>query len=211
MSTPNMLRTGVFGSAARLTVGMDSRTSHPPEAGVSPSAPISSFASRETDDAEAAHEAWIENDASLVPTGASKLLVQPTVLDESEVRALLDGLSPLLEASAAHAALHDMLGVTWDEAGMTTAGDLPGSFTAPSRKRTLTEGSDYEPHPPSARRDRGHPQLPSPAWLFAHDAGAGRPARHEQGHHLRARRRPGKKAGPPPRQAQGSLFGNRLG
>src|SRR5688500_19024945 len=120
MSTPNMLRTGVFGGAARPTVGMDSRTSHPPAVDVTPSAPplspLSSRVSRETDDVEAAHEAWIETDPSLVPTGPSKLLVQPTVLDESEFRALLDGLSPLLEASAAHAALHDMLGVTWDEA-----------------------------------------------------------------------------------------------
>src|SRR5439155_8121140 len=68
-------------------------------------------------------------------------------------------------------------------------------------------GADHEPHAPPVGCDRGHSKLSPLAWLFSDHAGIGRPARHKQGHHLRARRGFGKKARPAPRQAQGSLFG----
>src|SRR4051812_38589832 len=66
----------------------------------------------------------------------------------------------------------------------------------------------YEPHAAPVGRDRRDSKLSPLARLFADDAGAGGPAGHQQGHHLRARRRPGKEARPAPRQAQGSLFGD---
>jgi len=72
-------------------------------------------------------------------------------------------------------------------------------------------GEGHEPHAASTGCDRRDPKLPSLAWLFPYHAGAGRPARHKQGDHLRARRGPGKKARPAPRQAQGSLFGDHHG
>jgi hypothetical protein len=70
-------------------------------------------------------------------------------------------------------------------------------------------GDGHEPHATSTGCDRRDPKLPPLAWLFPYHAGAGRPARDKQGHHLRARRGAGKKARPAPRQAQGSLFGDR--
>ncbi len=70
-------------------------------------------------------------------------------------------------------------------------------------------GDGHEPHAAPTGCDRRDPKLPSLAWLFPYHAGAGRPARHKQGDHLRARRGVGKKARPAPRQAQGSLFGDR--
>jgi hypothetical protein len=116
-------------------------------------------------------ERLIESDPALVPKGPSQLLVAPRVLDDAEVQALLEGLSPLLE------------GLSHCEA-------------------------DHESHAATAGCSRSHPQLSPLAWLFPHHAGAGRPARHKQGDHLRARRSAGKKARPASRQAQGSLFGD---
>src|SRR5947209_2697902 len=45
-------------------------------------------------------EALVEDDASLVPSRPSVLLVEPNVLDAQEIAALLTGLGPLLEATA---------------------------------------------------------------------------------------------------------------
>jgi repressor LexA len=42
-------------------------------------------------------------------------------------------------------------------------------------------GDAHEPHPAAARRHRRHSKLPPHPRLCAHDAGIGRPARHEQG------------------------------
>src|ERR1700733_5087174 len=126
-------------------------------------------------------EQLIETDPALVPQGPSALLVESAVLDPHELNALLSGL----EASLAEAAIADWTG-------------------------DFTQGASDEPHTSAARRDRRHSKLSPLAWLFPNDAGIGRSARHQQSHHLRARRRAGKKTRPPSRQAQGSLFGNNL-
>src|SRR5205823_4247383 len=91
-------------------------------------------------------ERQIENDPTLVPRRASVLLVEPSVLDQAELEALLLDLGPLLAA-----AMH---------------GD-PLESTA--------EGEPYESHPSSVGRDRRHSKLSPFAWLFADHAGAGRP------------------------------------
>src|SRR5688572_3352792 len=137
-------------------------------------------------------EAAIENDPTLVPAGPSKLLVEPAVLDEQEVQALLCGLSQALQTAADHAAT---------------------AIVANAQKSDEADHEEhaYESHPSTTRRDRGYPKLSPLAWLFADDAGIGRSAGHQQGDHLRARRRVGKKARPASRQAQGSLFGDRVG
>src|SRR5882757_8432202 len=46
-------------------------------------------------------ERLVENDLSLVPSGASRLLVEPAVLDPEEVQALLGGLTALLRSAEA--------------------------------------------------------------------------------------------------------------
>src|SRR5687767_10907079 len=152
-------------------------------------------------DPAADFEHALETDPRLAPVGRSALLVEPAVLDPREVEALLADLGELL-AAAAHAA-DDPLGAGASRvAAATAAAALIGVAAA-------VEGASYESHAPSARRDRRDPKLSPLAWLFPDHAGAGRPARHQQGDDLRARRRPGKKARPAPRQAQGSLFGDR--
>src|SRR5256886_1885189 len=128
-----------------------------------------------------------ESDPSLVPAGASALLVAPAVLDPQEVEALLSGLHSLLGESSAAAAANAL------------AGD------ALSEKQ---KDSTYKSDPSPTGCDRRGAQFPSLAWLFPNHAGASRPARHQQGHHLRARERFGKKARPAPRSPQGSLFGD---
>src|SRR4051794_24804183 len=150
-------------------------------------------------------ERSLEADESLVPTRPSALLVEPSVLDPLEVEALLADLGTLLNDAAACAASTDIEAATLEQ---LESGDRLNRDRADDR--SSEPGVFDESHPSTARRDRGHPQLPSLAWLFPHHAGARRSARHQQGHHLRARRGPGKKAGPPPRQAQGSLFGDHL-
>src|ERR1700738_691971 len=128
-------------------------------------------------------EELIESDPSLVPQGASALLVEPSVLEPEEVAALLVDLHALL-AGAESAAVGSPV--------------------------ILSEGPDHEPDSPATGRHFRHSQLSLSAWLFPHPAGAGRSARHQQGHDLRARRSAGKKTRPAPRQAQGSLFGDHL-
>src|SRR3954467_2944521 len=123
-----------------------------------------------------------ESDPALIPQGSSALLVAPAVLDPQEVEALLSGLHSLLEESSAAAAQNAL------------ATDL--------------QKDGYESDPAATGCDRRHSQFPSLAWLFPNHAGVGRSARHQQGHHLRARERPGKKARPAPRSPQGSLFGD---
>src|SRR3954470_16028759 len=123
-----------------------------------------------------------ESDPALVPAGSSALLVAPAVLDPQEVEALLSGLHSLLKESSAAAAANAL------------ATDL--------------QKDGYEPDSAATGCDRRHSQFPSLAWLFPNHAGIGRSARHQQSNHLRARQRPGKKAGPPPRPSQGSLFGD---
>src|SRR5688500_10033467 len=169
-------------------------------------------------------EAWVENDPLLVHTGPSRLLVRATVLEPQEVAALLDGLSPLLErdgnqggddANADDAEAADDRDCDPEDADRRDGDrqDLDrqrADRQLDVRTHTFSEGPTHEPHPAADRRDRRDSKLPALAWLFPDHAGAGRPARHEQGDDLRARRRPGKKARPAPRQAQGSLFGNHL-
>src|SRR5665213_364185 len=126
-------------------------------------------------------EQWVENDPSLAPLGPSAFLVEPSVLDPAEVAALLADLPALL-------------------ASMNDEPDFPSPLTLP-------EGSDHEPDASATGRGFRHSQLSISAWLFPDHAGAGRPAGHQQGHDIRARRGAGKKTRPAPRQAQGSLFG----
>src|SRR5215208_7099752 len=128
-------------------------------------------------------ESAIESDPALVPASASALLVAPAVLDPQEVEALLSGLHSLLEETSAAAA-------------------------ANASAVEQHKDSVYESDSPATGCDRRHSQFPSLAWLFPNHAGTGRSARHQQGHHLRARERPGKKARPAPRSPQGSLFGD---
>ena len=132
-------------------------------------------------------EGDFEADPSLVPAGASALLVAPAVLDPQEVEALLSGLHSLLEETSAAAAANAL------------------AVDALSEQQ---KDSTYESDPSSTGCDRRGAQFPSLAWLFPNHAGASRPARHQQGHHLRARERFGKKARPAPRPPQGSLFGD---
>src|SRR3954471_8999017 len=44
-------------------------------------------------------EQWVERDPSLVPSGPSSLLVEPSVLDPAEVQALLSDLGALLNGA----------------------------------------------------------------------------------------------------------------
>ena len=134
-------------------------------------------------------EQAIESDPSLVPVGPSRLQVESTVLDAEEVEALLGGLTALLRSAEA-----------------------TGDFPAEGHPLTLSriQRSEHESDAKTDRRDRRYSQLSPFAWLFPDDAGIGRSARHQQSHHLRARRRVGKKAGAPSGQAQGSLFGDHL-
>jgi hypothetical protein len=150
----------------------------------------------------------IEADLSLVPDGPSALQVEPTVLDPAEVRALLGGLTALLRSAEATG-----------DSPVDSPGDSPGDSlvegysvvgyaVAEQAERFKSDRSEYEPDAKTNRRDRRYSQLSPFAWLFPDDAGIGRSARHQQSHHLRTRRRPGKKAGAPSGQTQGSLFGD---
>ena len=159
-----------------------------------------------TEDVEQA----IEADLSLVPIGRSALQVEPTVLDPAEVDALLGGLTALLRsaeatgdfpADAGQGPAHAM------QAGLLPELSQSGQLQS---KRPAVERSEHEPYAQTNRRDRRYSQLSPFAWLFPDDAGIGRSARHQQSHHLRARRRTGKKASAPTGQAQGSLFGDHL-
>src|SRR5437867_4348528 len=178
-------------------------------------------------------ERLVELDPSLVPTGPSALLVEPSVLDPEEVRALLADLGALLAGAAHPPALSAAPIGTWlgslfgGPDGNAQDGDVQDAEDNDGEALLILEGEGerrrqhphehpgqapggwtYEPHPATVGRGRRDPQLPSPARLFADDAGAGRPARHQQGHHLRARRRAGKEARAEAGQAQGSLFGD---
>jgi hypothetical protein len=73
------------------------------------------------------------------------------------------------------------------------------------------EGVEYESNSQADRRGRGDSKLPAFAWLFSDYAGTGRSARHQQGNYFRARRSFGKKARSTTQQAQGTLFGDRVG
>src|SRR5437667_10133278 len=126
-------------------------------------------------------ELLVESDPALVPNRASALLVEPSVLDQAELEALLLGLGP------------ELLAAMNQELSLICA----------------AEGASNEPHPSATGRDCRHSKLSPFAWLFADHAGAGRSTGHQQGDHLRARRGAGKKARPAPRQTQGSLFGDR--
>ncbi len=123
------------------------------------------------DDAEAFERAF-ENDPSFQPREQSRFLVESVVLDVAEVDALLSGLAYALSETS-------------DECNET---DRVGAAANISEK-----GSDYESHTQTDGCSGGNPGLPASPWLFANDAGTGRPARDEQGHYFRARRRPGKK------------------
>jgi hypothetical protein len=158
-------------------------------------------------DGEPALEQWIETDPSLAPTGPSALLVQERVLEPDEVDALLEGLSTLLaDADAASA----NSGAAFGKVAGAVTGALSHAAALFERRERQEFGKEHshEPHSTPGRRHGGDPKLSPSAWLFADDAGIGRSTRHQQSHHLRAHRSAGKKAAPPSRQAQGSLFGN---
>src|SRR5437773_10820600 len=139
--------------------------------------------------AEAEIERLIETDLSLVPDGPSQFVVAERLLEDEEVAALLDGLAPLLDGD--------------DPLGVTQGPNLQADSACAEESE-----QDHEPHTAPTGCPRRHPQLSPLAWLFPDHAGARGPAGNQQGHDLRARRGPGKKARPAPRQAQGSLFGN---
>src|SRR5688500_1239760 len=150
-------------------------------------------------------EQWVETDPALAPTGRSALLVEPAVLDPEEVDALLADLGDLLAAASSDLTDPALIG-----AGAVAAAGGRSDLCSPLfAADTGAQGASHEPNASSARRTPGHSKLSPFAWLFPDHAGTGRPARHEQGHHLRARRRAGKKARPAAGQAQGSLFGDR--
>jgi hypothetical protein len=161
-------------------------------------------------------EELVEADAALVPVGISPLMVEPVLLDPREVAALLDNLVPMLEASANLAAMEVAMEAAMEGAmgdamqvaagsAETSGGEGGGIDVA------RLEGVVYESDAQAGRRGRGHSKLPALAWLFSDYAGAGRSARHQQGHYFRARRGFGKKARPSPQQTQSSLFGDLLG
>ena len=138
----------------------------------------------------------IESDPALVPTSPSRFLVEPSVLDVEEVQALLADLGALLRSTEGSGFPTDLRP---ESAGSARPGEHAGS------------GVSHEPNTPSDGRDRRNPKLSPFAWLFPDHAGIGRSTGHQQGHHLRARRRSGKKARPAPRQTQGALFGDHVG
>src|SRR5215208_7725618 len=85
-------------------------------------------------------ESAFEADPSLVPAGASALLVAPSVLDPQEVEALLSGLHSLLEETSAAAAANAV---------------------------AVEQHKDsYESDSQAIGCDRRHSQFPSLAWLF---------------------------------------------
>src|SRR5215208_915986 len=85
-------------------------------------------------------ESAFEADPSLVPAGASALLVAPAVLDPQEVEALLSGLHSLLEETSAAAAANAV---------------------------AVEQHKDsYESDSQAIGCDRRHSQFPSLAWLF---------------------------------------------
>src|SRR5258708_91569 len=133
-------------------------------------------------------ERLVEEDPTLAPTGPSVLMVEDLVLEPEELQALLDGLA----------------------AQFAETEGLPGWDPWSDGLLTGFNGVSHESDPATVGRAGRHSKLSPLAWLFPDHAGVGRSARHQQGHHLRARRRAGKKARPPAGQAQGSLFGTRL-
>src|SRR5579859_5682485 len=123
-------------------------------------------------------ETLIEEDPTLVPSGPSELQVDDAVLDPQEIEALLAGLAGLLEQ------------IEQSERGVPALTESSGPAGA---ETPATKGVVYESDAAAVGRSRSHPKLSPFAWLFPDHAGAGRPARHQQGHHLRARRGSGKK------------------
>src|SRR5688572_8862485 len=102
-----------------------------------------------------------------------------------------------VSASALLGGLHSLLEETSAAAGVNA---LATAFEI--------QKDGYEPDAPATGCNRSDSKFPSLAWLFPNHAGAGRSARHQQGHHLRARQCAGKKARPAARPSQGSLFGD---
>jgi hypothetical protein len=149
-------------------------------------------------------EALVEDDPALVPTGPSAFDVEDWVLEPEELTALLEGLAAQLELTDRAADEAGALNTAAYASQPTAAGNAEAGFPHwPAGK-----GVGYESDASPVGRGGRHPKLSPLAWLFPNHAGTGRPARNQQGHHLRARGRFGKKAGHPPRQAQGSLFGD---
>src|SRR4051812_25057937 len=122
-------------------------------------------------------ERLIETDLTLVPKRSSAMLVEPSVLDPQEVQALLADLGALLQAAAVEAATVVAAGAHGSAHASThvTGGPAQQNF----------EGARYESHASAVGRHRRDSKLSPLAWLFPDHAGAGRPARNEQGHHLR--------------------------
>src|SRR4051812_36886228 len=89
-------------------------------------------------------EQWVETDPSLVPDAPSTLLVEPSVLDPAEVRALLSDLSALLAGATtgpvARPLLHVRGGSLFEPPDVETR--LPAAF-GPEEP---CEEPPYEPH-----------------------------------------------------------------
>jgi hypothetical protein len=156
-------------------------------------------------------ERQIEADPTLVPQAASALLVEPSVLDQAELEALLADLGPELAAAIERSMIDEAaaLDVGAPNVDTDTDADADADADTDTGRSLDLQGASYEPYSSPTGRDRRHSKLSPFAWLFADHAGAGRPTGNQQGDHLRARRSAGKKARPAPRQTQGSLFGNR--
>src|SRR4051795_687492 len=88
-------------------------------------------------------EMLVESDPSLVPHRPSTLLVEPSVLEQAELEALLLGLGP----------------------------ELLAAMTEELSPLRSAEGASNEPHPSATGRDCRHSKLSPLAWLFADHAG----------------------------------------
>src|SRR2546421_4680189 len=105
-------------------------------------------------------EQWVETDPSLVPVAPSSLLVEPSVLDPAEVRALLADLDALLAGAGAGAGLGTRVGRvarvplfgladSLFGAAEATPGDSAGHSAVAATSATPS-GTDYDALPGAA-------------------------------------------------------------
>src|SRR5215208_2134711 len=125
-------------------------------------------------------EHWVEHDPSLVPDRPSSLLVEPSVLDPAEVRALLSDLNVLLAGAAigpvaraaasavaasgvaaSGSAIHSLFGLSFDADGGAAGGYESGRELYPGdAPGEPCEEPSYESDAAPTGRDRRDPQLP---------------------------------------------------
>jgi hypothetical protein len=106
-------------------------------------------------------ERIIESDPSLVPTGNSKLLVAPRVLDEAEVQALLDGLTPLLEeltSEAGHESHTASVGCSRSNSQLSPLAWLFPNHAGAGRPARHKQGYDLRARRRSGKKARSAPR-----------------------------------------------------